>query len=351
MSDDDSRTGTTQDTPGFDEDALIERIGKRFPPARKPTLGIGDDAAILEDPRPAVITTDLLVEGIDFLPDTPRWFVGRKALAANLSDLAAMGAEPDAFLLTLGLPRAQGSSIDELIEGMASRAQANEIELAGGDLSESERLLVSITAIGRIRADRALLRSNARVGDSLFVSRPLGGSAAGLELLLRGWRMTRNMEVSSPAPVSYQLRELGGSLLRAQLDPEPEIELGLTLSELETVGACIDLSDGVSRDLARVCKSSGVGAVIEWDRVPVLPDLDRLGGQLGIDPLRCALHGGEEFSLLFTARSGEARLSTLLGRPVYRIGSIDGGEGVRLSRGGSIEPLPNLGFDHFRETS
>lgn len=334
----------------LDEDALVERIRAKFGPPKKGDLGIGDDAAILRDSSPLVITTDLLMEGVDFFSDTPLWFVGRKALTANLSDLAAMGSEPVTFLLTLGFPQHVQQRLDELLDGLAAKAGQYRISLSGGDLSIAESILISITAIGRMRNERPLLRSAARVGDHLFVSRPLGAPAAGLELLRAGWNLDRSLAARAPSEAAYEIRELGASLLRAQLDPDPEIALGSALGKLATIGACIDLSDGLSRDLPRICEASRVGATIDWDRLPIFPDLDTRGTRLGLDPAHCALHGGEEYSLLFTARTGEAELSTTLGRPVYRIGRIDKEPGVRLNRGGRIAPLPPLGFDHFRSS-
>ncbi len=314
-------------------------------------IGIGDDAAVLPGADPLVATTDLLIEGVDFFPDAPMWFVGRKALSANLSDLAAMGAEPEAFLLTLGIPPGSRKQMSDLVDGMAEKAARAGIVLAGGDLSGAERLLISITALGRLRNRRALLRSSAMVGQSVFVSRPLGAAAAGLQLLRAGWRLERDGSATGPAAASYEIRELAASLLRAQLDPEPEVALGMKLGSIEKIGACIDLSDGLSRDLARVCAASRVGATIDWERLPVVSDLERLSIFLKIDAAACALHGGEEFSLLFTARGGEGELSGLLGRPVYRIGRIESEPGVRLLRGGKATPLPPLGFDHFARAS
>ena len=310
-------------------------------------LGIGDDAAVLPGTAPLVATTDLLLEDVDFLSDTPLWFVGRKALAANLSDLAAMGAEPEAFLLTLGLPRRMARELNDFVDGLADKAVRAKVVLAGGDLSRSERFLISITALGRLRNDRALLRSAAKPGESLFISRPLGAAAAGLELLRKGWRLERSGSAVAPSDSAYERRELAATLLRAQLDPEPENDLGQALGGLEQVGACIDVSDGLSRDLALICEASGVGATVDWERLPIVADLERLGLGLGLDPARCALHGGEEFSLLFTARARESEMSELVGRPVYRIGRIEQEHGVRLLRGGNTAPLPPLGFDHF----
>lgn len=340
-------TPDADDNLPVDETALIDRIRRRFARPHEGILGIGDDAAILPGSDPLVATTDLLVEEVDFFTDTPLWFVGRKALTANLSDLAAMGAEPESFLLTIGTPNRSIADLDELIDGMAEKAAQWKIALVGGDLSRSERFLISITALGRLRNRSPLLRSSAKSGESLFVSRPLGAPAAGLKLLGRGWRLSREGRAVPPDDAAYETRELAASLLRAQLDPDPEVSLGLGLGKLEQVGACIDLSDGLSRDLARICAASGVGATVDWERLPIVSGLERLAIGLGLDPAACALHGGEEFSLLFSARATESEMSSMMGRPVYRIGRIEKEPGVRLLRGGRVAPLPPLGFDHF----
>lgn len=335
------------DGPLRGERALIARIESIFEPPGQNDVGIGDDAAVLRERGTQVLTTDLLLEGVDFFSDAPRWFVGRKTLAASLSDLAAMGATPDAFLLTIGFGPEEESRLDELLEGMASLARSFRIRLVGGDLSRASSLILSVTAIGRLDGRSPLLRSAASPGESIFVSRPLGGAAAGLELVRRGWKLSRHGTAESPTRAGYEIRELGASLLRAQLDPSPECALGSRLASVGGIGACIDVSDGLSTDLARICEASGVGALLEWERIPIVPDLERLAIPLGLDPARCALHGGEELALLFSARGGEARLSSLLGRPVYRIGKVEAEPGVRLLRGGAISALPPAGFDHF----
>jgi thiamine-monophosphate kinase len=334
--------------PPLTEQDLIEKIRRRFPAAPDLRVGIGDDAAVLERDRPIVITTDLLIEGVDFPSGTPARFIGRKALGANLSDLAAMGATPDFFLLSLGWPGSALAEIDDFIEGLAGKATSSGISLVGGDLSQAPQRLVSITAAGTLQpGGRALLRSGARAGDFVYVSRPTGGAAAGLALLLSGWRLDTDGTAVPPDTASWAQRELASSLLRAQLDPEAEVQLGPALAAIPQVSSCIDVSDGLSRDLPRICDASGVGAVLEWERIPLVPDLERGSLSLRLDAARCALHGGEEYSLLFTSSIRESEMSRLAGRPVYQIGRITADRGVRLLRGGSEAPLEPLGFDHF----
>ena len=300
------------------EAEIIERLRRLFP-------AIGDDAAVVGE---QVITTDMLIEDVDFTRATPIEFVARKSVAANLSDLAAMGATPAFAVVALGAPK--WLDIVQFMTEMATAAKKYSLEIVGGDLSRSEKLVVSIAAIGR--AKRPLLRSGAKPGDRIFVSRPLGASAAGLQLLQR-----------PPAEVSYAVREFAESVIQRHLDPEPEVALGIALAQIDAVTACIDISDGLSTDLTHLCDASGLGADVERARIPVFPDLDRAGPALGIDVRRAVLHGGEEFALLFTGSTRESELSSKLGRPVYAIGRISKQRGVRLDG----EPLAPGGFDHF----
>ena len=300
------------------EAEIIERLRRLFP-------AIGDDAAVVGE---QVITTDMLIEDVDFTRKTPIEFVARKSVAANLSDLAAMGATPAFAVVALGAPK--WLDIVQFMTEMASAAKKYSLEIVGGDLSRSEKLVVSIAAIGR--AKRPLLRSGAKPGDRIFVSRPLGASSAGLQLVQR-----------PPGDASYAVREFAEAVIQRHLDPEPEVALGMALAQIDAVTACIDISDGLSTDLNHVCDASGVGADVERARIPVFPDLERAGPALGIDVRAAVLNGGEEFALLFTASMRESELSSKLGRPVYAIGRISEQRGVRLDG----QPLAAGGFDHF----
>lgn len=331
---------------GRKEEALIGRIREIFEPADV-QIAIGDDAAVFESSGKLVVTNDLLVEDVDFTRAIPLELIGAKALAVNLSDLAAMGAKPLHFVLALALPHDLVDESDRLFTSMASLARRYGITLIGGDLSAAAKLTISITAFGN--AERSLLRSGAKSGDRIYVSRPLGGSASGLFLLQQGWAIDASGAATPPhaEQPGYAHREFAAAALRQHCAPLPEVHLGLKLSQLPQVTACLDISDGLSTDLHRLCDASGVGAEIEWERVPLFGELLQSGRALGISPEEAALHGGEEFALLFTSSLRESELSTRLGRPVYSIGRIKAERGVTLFRGDASVPLGNHGFDHF----
>jgi len=332
------------------EDDMLERIRARFRTSGTP-VGPGDDAAVLDPPGCRVASTDVLVEGIDFTGAIPARFVGWKSLAANLSDIAAMGARTRAFLLTLGLADGAEATLDDLVGGMADLADEEGIALAGGDLSSSPTTFISITTLGDLAADSPLERSGARPGDRIYVSRPLGGSAAGLALLRQGWVLRPDGSVVPPESIaeraSFPLRELAGSAVRQHAMPTAETTLGPMLAERNLATACIDVSDGLSTDLARLCRASGCGAIIEFLRIPPFPDLPEHAVALGLDARSVVLHGGEEYALLFTSSKRESELSGMLGRPVYAIGRIVAGEGIVLETDDGSARLEPAGFDHF----
>lgn len=295
---------------------------------------IGDDAAVVGD---QVLTSDMLIEDVDFTKTTPLAAIARKSLAVNLSDIAAMGATPSQALLSLGLPEWAHARIDELLEALAESARTYAIEIVGGDLSRSDKLVISIAAIGRITT-RPLLRSGARAGDRIYVSRPLGASAAGLRML---------QHPSATLHRGYAEKEFVDSVIRRHIDPEPEVALGIALAKLASVSACIDISDGLSTDLHHLCEASACGAELEKERLPAYPDLLTFGAKLGINVRDAILNGGEEYALLFTSSQREAELSTALRRPVYAIGRITSERGVVLKENDVAVPLLPAGFDHF----
>ena len=314
----------------MNEAQLVARVRELFSPR------IGDDAAVISvEAGTQVLTNDLLVEDVDFTRATPLRFIARKSLAVNLSDLAAMGARPAYALLALALPPWALEQADELLTAFAEAAKEHRLEIVGGDFSRAEKLTISVTAIGHV-VTRPLLRSGAKAGDRLYVSRPLGAAGAGLFLLTRG--------VDARA---YAEREFIESAIRRQIDPEPEIALGLALAAASQVTACIDISDGLSTDLHHLCDASGCGAVVEKERIPVFPDLQTHGAKLGIAVRDVVLDGGEEYALLFTSTLRESELSRVLGRPVYAIGRMTSAREVLLTEDGVARPLPARGFDHF----
>jgi thiamine-monophosphate kinase len=308
----------------MNEAQLVARVRELFSPR------IGDDAAVVDG---QVLTTDLLIEDVDFTRAIPLRLIARKSLAVNLSDLAAMGAAPAYALLSLGLPPWALENADEMLVAYAEASRQYGIEIVGGDFSRSEKLIVSVTAIGRI-VTRPLLRSGARAGDRVYVSRPIGGSATGFALLGKGAE-------------AYEHREFFESAIRRHVDPEPELALGMALAHIDEVTACIDVSDGLSTDLHHLCDASGCGAEIEKERIPVFPDLLSYGAKFGINVKDAVLHGGEEYALLFTSSLRESDLSTRLGRPVYAIGRITKAREVVLKENGVARPLEARGWDHF----
>ena len=298
------------------EREIVRRIRELFPRT-------GDDAAVVGN---QLITNDVLVENVDFTSDTPLRFVARKSLVVNLSDIAAMGGRPQYAIVAIGSPDEARAAT--LIEELAVAAREQNIEIIGGDLSRSSELFVSVTIIGE--AAQPILRSGARRGDRIYLSQPIGGSAAGLALIGRDTQRA-----------SYAEREFIESAIRRHLEPEAEVALGLKLAGIAT--SCIDVSDALSTDLHHLCDASNAGAAIERARIPVFSDLQRIGPALGINVRDAVFNGGEEYALLFTSSLRESELSARVGRPVYAIGRITEERGVLLDG----EPLPPGGFDHF----
>ena len=317
----------------MNERDLIARVRELFSPR------IGDDAAVIGK---QVMTADMLVEDVDFTRAIPLHFVGRKSIAVNLSDIAAMGATPRWLLVSLALPDWAIADVDALLLGLRDAAAQHGAEIVGGDLSRSEKLVLSVTAIGELEG-RALLRSGAKPGDRIFLSRPVGGSSAGLQLLTRGW----SVDGVAPQNIGYSHREFALSAIRRHVDPDPEVELGRKLAAIDEVTSCIDVSDGLSTDLHNLCEASGCGAEIERERIPIFPDLLGAAGTLGIGIQDAVLNGGEEYALLFTARARESELSSRLGRAVYAIGRVTAEQGVMLKENSAMRALERRGWDHF----
>jgi thiamine-monophosphate kinase len=320
--------------------------------------GIGDDAAVFNgrNGRDCVITADLLVEDIDFRRTYLPQDIGYKALAVSLSDIAAMGARPRWTLLSLGVPRDIWHSpfAEGISEGFLAAAREFGVTLIGGDVSRTpERIVIDSIVIGETRRGGAVLRAGARAGDQIYVTGTLGGAAAGLELLERARSLRTH---------AARARLLSGleEITRRQTHPAPRVACGALLGERRLASAMIDLSDGLSSDLAHLCERSGVGAIIEASRLPVAPLLRQSGavGSNGFrralqdDALELALHGGEDFELLFTVRPRiAARLPKRLGGvPLARIGEVrEASAGIIISRDGREEALEPSGFDHFKQ--
>jgi thiamine-monophosphate kinase len=311
---------------------LIERYFRRTSPRRDVLLGVGDDAALLEVPpgRALVAATDTLVEGRHFLPGAPPRSIGHQALAVNLSDLAAMGAEPAWALLSLSLPQPDERWLAGFADGFFALADASGVALVGGDTVRGP-LVVTVEVLGFVEPARALTRSGARPGDALFVSGSLGDSAAGLATLLRV-----GASAASDDP-----------LVQRHLFAQPRLALGQALAGIATAG--MDVSDGLLGDLHKLCAASGVGATLDLDALPLSEALVSRHS-----PEECekfAVHGGDDYELLFTLPAdrpfpGESASGEL--PRLTRIGRITAGRGVRCTRGGTEVAISSTGYDHFR---
>lgn len=305
-------------------------------------MGLGDDAAVIR-PRGVdedwVVTTDMLVEGVDFREGwlTPAQ-LGHKALAVNLSDLAAMGALPRFYLVALGLPPSLSEAwIVSFYRGMNALGEKHRAALLGGDLSRSPGgVQVTVTAIGTAQRSTLLRRSGGQPGDWLYVTGVLGRSAAGLRLLL-----ANNLRGSTARE-----REA----LKAHRVPVPRCVVGQWLAASGLVHAMMDLSDGLSTDLPRLCKASGTGAELYADRLPLYEPARRWGAA----PLELALNGGEDFELLFAVpeEAVEDLQHTYPRRfpPIAAIGRLTRGRSIviRTHAGATPRKLAAAGFDHFR---
>ncbi len=320
-------------------------------------LGIGDDAAVTRARRghDTLITTDLLVEDVDFRRDwMPPQMLGHKALAVSLSDIAAMGARPRWALLSVGVPEDvwRGRFVDEFYEGFFALADECGVTLIGGDVSRTPgRIVIDSIVLGEAKRNRTALRSGARAGDRIFVTGALGGSAAGLQLLESGARLSKNAVRRNRLSATEQL------MLR-HLRPSARLAWGQFLGEKRLATAMIDLSDGLSSDVAHLCRESGVGANIDALRIPVDPLIESRGVQVDDvlsshagDAFTLALGGGEDYELLFTVSpKNAARVPDEIdGVAATYIGDVTDEKGrVLLIAGRRRRTLKSSGFTHFK---
>jgi thiamine-monophosphate kinase len=327
------------------EAALVERIRQRAGgPPQWVHVGIGDDAAVYAPDRNAlqVITTDSLVERVHFRADwTAYESVGYKAVAVNLSDLAAMGAEPRGLLLSLALPGAfAAGDFDALIDGVLHAAAESRATLIGGNLSRSPGpVVIDVTATGSVHPRKVLTRAGGRPGDELYVTGALGAAAAGLRLLERA--------ASPAAELENAARECVGRYER----PTPRTRCGLIVGRSRGAAAAVDLSDGLAAGVRLLAQASGTGAVVDASRVPVHAGAAKLADALGEDALRLAIAGGEDYELLFAVRPRRRRaflaaMKRAGGLPVTMIGQLTREPGVWLAGGNDRSPLSE-GFNHF----
>jgi thiamine-monophosphate kinase len=360
--------------------------------------GIGDDGAVIRESgsRDLIVTTDLLIEGVDFhVRAAPAHLIGHKALAVSLSDIAAMGARPSWSFLSFGMPRNlwESSFKHEFIDGYLALADQFGVTLSGGDVSESTTgVVIDSIVLGEAETGAAVKRAGASIGDQIYVTGNLGGAAAGLKLIELGARVDERSKVrgqrsgddprgsspivgegsvsvpgavatgsSGPLDVSCHSALVTSqpsdhdsiqSLLLRQLRPNPRVGWGIILGEQHLATSMIDISDGLSSDLNHLCQASKVGALIDASAIPLNEDVKTLCGRRALDPLALALHGGEDFELLFTvAPEDVSRLPKKVdGVPISRIGEINNLAGsIRVRERDRLWDLPPAGFSHFED--
>ncbi|HEX6187890.1 MAG TPA: thiamine-phosphate kinase [Pyrinomonadaceae bacterium] len=389
----------------FDFIRRLREQTRSRPQSSRLSVGIGDDAAVIRQysDRDLVLTTDLLVEGVDFHPQTtPPCLLGHKALAVSMSDVAAMGARPRWALASVGFAKDvwESNFRDDFFAGYLGLADRYGVTLAGGDVSAAQQIVIDSILVGEVKTGRAVLRSTAQPGDQIFVTGSLGGAAAGLKLIELGARLSeppaargpreglpsgvqdageansqlaadgrpqdggasvpgadRGPHAGSPRGVvdatgstQYSEEDAIDSLLLRQLSPQPRVGWGIVLGEEHLATSMIDISDGLSSDLHHLCAQSNVGATIDAASLPLNEHAVQLCGRRALDPLALALHGGEDFELLFTvAPKNVARLPKFVdGIPISHIGEIgEAAGGVGVSEQNRVWELAAQGFEHF----
>ncbi len=305
--------------------------------------GIGDDCAVVsvDGPNYLLVTTDMLVERVHFLIDwaSPEVF-GAKSLAVNLSDIAACGGLPLDAYVSIAVPeKIEVEWLERFYEGMSGLARSFGVNLLGGDTTRSkEDLVINVAVTGYVPREEVLFRHTANPGDLIALTGPLGGSGAGLEILLK--------HASIP-------REIREPLIRAHLEPKPHIDPGRILAASRGCTAAIDVSDGLSSDLWHICEDSKLGAVIYEDKLPVTEELAEAAARFGKEPLQWMLSGGEDYVLLATldpfAASDIREEAADAGYDFFLVGEIVQGSSMELVRAdGSRTTFTAAGWDHFR---
>ncbi len=330
------------------EFGLIDKITQDFQLVDPTTVkAVGDDAAVIDHGgKLTVISTDFLLEGIHFdLMYQPLKHLGYKAVVVNLSDIYAMNAIPSQITFSMGLSnRFSVESVEELYAGVRAACQNYDVDLIGGDTTSSRQgLVISVTALGHVSKDDIVYRSGAKAGDIVCVTGDLGAAYLGLQILEREKQLFMAHPDIQPDLEGQQY------LIGRELKPEARRD---SIEYFRKAGvkptAMIDISDGLASEILHICKSSGVGAFIEESKVPIHPDAEQMALKFKLDPITCALSGGEDYELLFTVDPGDLEKVRYM-PSVYIIGEIvDRKDGVTLhSSGGNIHPMKAQGWKHF----
>jgi thiamine-monophosphate kinase len=319
------------------ERALIARISQRLATASWVVIGPGDDAAAIEPVRGAleVLTTDAQVEGVHFdRRFVPPDAIGHRALAVNLSDLAAMGARPRAALLSMALPASlEITTFDQIIDGLLALAARYGVIIIGGNITQTQGpMILDVTAIGTVHRRKILTRAGARPGDEVYVTGSLGDAATGLMRLREDANETN-------AAIRY-------------LRPDPRVRAGLLLGRNRAATSCMDLSDGLADGLRQIAQASSVGITIDGGAIPITAESHKWLSRQNQDPIDLALRGGDDFELIFTVRPSQAGRLRAVRRqlgdlPITRIGVVTRAPRLLVKDGPRERELPE-GYEHFR---
>ena len=337
------------DINSLGEFGLIEHLTQRFVPIQASSVkGVGDDAAVIDNNGYlTVVSTDMLVEGIHFdLMYTPLKHLGYKAVVVNLSDIYAMNAMPRQITVSIAISnRFSVEALDELYAGIEAACRFYGVDLVGGDTSSSQKgLILSITAIGQGEAEKITYRNTAKAGDLICITGDLGAAFLGLQILER----EKQLYLSNPG-IQPQL-EGKDYLIGRQLKPEARRDMVEAFAKNKLVPtAMIDISDGLASELFHICTQSGVGAFLEESGVPIHPDAQLQALEFQLDPITCALSGGEDYELLFTIAPADVDKVKYL-PDIYIAGEIvEAKEGIHLhTTGGNIHPITAQGWKHFK---
>lgn len=331
------------------EFGLIERIRSRFPVSNPQTVrGIGDDAAVVDAGEDLLlIASDMLVEGIHFdLTYSPIQHLGYKAVAVNISDIAAMNGRPAQILVNIALSnRFSVEAVDALYEGIRAACENYKVDLIGGDTtSSSSGLIISITATGRVARNKIAYRSGAKENDILCVTGDLGGAFTGLQVLEREKQVFLSNPDMQPGLEKYDY------IVGRQLKPEARTEIIFDLEEFGIVPtSMIDISDGLASELLHISKESNVGVRVYEDKIPIDQLAFDTAVEFKLDPITCALNGGEDYELLFTI--DKSHQEKIKNHPdIHMIGYIHArtDQNVMVTKSGNVVPLRAQGWDHFK---
>lgn len=332
------------------EFGLISRIRNNFQNSHPRTVtGIGDDAAVLDAGDDfLLVSTDMLIEGIHFdLTYMPIQHLGYKSVAVNVSDIAAMNGKAEQITVSIALSnRFSVEAVDALYAGIKAACENYKIDLVGGDTTSSTSgLIISVTAIGRVAKHKIAYRSGARENDIVCVTGDLGGAFAGLQVLEREKQVFLSNPEMEPGLEKYDY------IVRRQLRPEARAEIVLDLEEFGIIPtSMIDVSDGLASELLHLSKESKVGVRIYEDKIPIDQNTFDTAVEFNMDPITCALNGGEDYELLFTINKTDQE--KIKNHPdVHMIGYIHSraDQNVMITKSGNLVPLRAQGWDHFKE--